>query len=167
MRKLKVGDKAMVNEDAYKFKKGQIVEVVALFDDGIHFVKGKEVAGYLAENYYTLIPSGHPHADLMLKYAMIAQYDDKPWEHFEHQIGAVWYPMTNTSFYEGFKYRLKPQPLTIKAGQIWVSKEGVEVMVDTPTDEDTVFFIFNLGWITYRNSFDINYFLSNFKRKDK
>src|SRR5699024_6016367 len=33
----------------------------------------------------------HPHADLMLKYAQIAQYSDKPWEEFQFKsIDGVW-----------------------------------------------------------------------------
>lgn len=34
----------------------------------------------------------HPHADLMLKYAMIAQYDDKPWESFDVLLDGEWKP---------------------------------------------------------------------------
>ncbi|UGC97789.1 tail tip assembly protein K [Proteus phage 309] len=74
----------------------------------------------------------HPHADLMLKYAMIAQYDDKPWENFEcRSEKGTWYAMVaDSTFYSNLEYRLKPQPIRIKEGQLWRStKEAVLVEV--------------------------------------
>lgn len=68
----------------------------------------------------------HPHADLMLKYAQIAQYSDKPWEEFQYK--SMWNTWNNctrgTRFNPERQYRLKPQPIRIKAGQVWRSTKG-------------------------------------------
>ena len=63
----------------------------------------------------------HPHADLMLKYAQIAQYSDKPWEEFQFKsIDGVWLDCgAEVLFYTLVEYRLKPQPIRIKVGQVW------------------------------------------------
>lgn len=75
----------------------------------------------------------HPHADLMLKYAQIAQYSDKPWEEFEfkNQYTKGWMNVVDYPCW-GFEneYRLKPQPIRIEEGQVWRStKESVLVKV--------------------------------------
>lgn len=69
----------------------------------------------------------HPHADLMLKYAQIAQYSDKPWEEFQFKsICGTWCNCTNLSrFKPERQYRLKPQPTHIKEGQVWRSNKEV------------------------------------------
>lgn len=63
----------------------------------------------------------HPHADLMLKHAQIAQYSDKPWEEFQFQsVDGVWLDCcAEVPFYFSVPYRLKPQPIYIKVGQVW------------------------------------------------
>lgn len=63
----------------------------------------------------------HPHADLMLKHAQIAQYSDKPWEEFQFKsIDGVWLDCcAEVPFYFSVPYRLKPQPIRIKEGQVW------------------------------------------------
>lgn len=64
----------------------------------------------------------HPHADLMLKYAQIAQYSDKPWEELQYKsIDGVWLDCGAEVpfFYKLIEYRLKPQPIRIKVGQVW------------------------------------------------
>lgn len=60
----------------------------------------------------------HPHADLMLKYAQIAQYSDKPWEGFQYKsIDGVWIDCgAEVPFHSLVEYRLKPQPIRIKGG---------------------------------------------------
>lgn len=114
-----------------------------------------------------LVKEGHPHADLMLKYAMIAQYDDKPWECFECDVGGGgWVGMIGTLFHDDYNYRLKPQVPKIQVGQIWTSKEGVDVMVDTPSDVQNIYFRYRLGGLTIKNAVGINHFLQNFKRKE-
>ena len=74
----------------------------------------------------------HPHADLMLKYAQIAQYSDKPWEEFQFKsTDGVWLDCgAEVLFYTLVEYRLKPQPIYIKVGQVWRSnKESVLIEV--------------------------------------
>lgn len=63
----------------------------------------------------------HPHADLMLKYAQIAQYSDEPWEEFQSKsTDGVWLDCgVEVPFYKFIEYRLKPQPICIKEGQVW------------------------------------------------
>lgn len=63
----------------------------------------------------------HPHADLMFKHAQIAQYSDKPWEEFQFKsIDGVWLDCcAEVPFYFSVPYRLKPQPIHIKVGQVW------------------------------------------------
>lgn len=81
----------------------------------------------------------HPHADLMLKYAQIAQYSDKPWEEFQFKsICGTWCNCTNLSrFKPERQYRLKPQPIRIKVGQVWRStKESVLIEVLTVKHPD-------------------------------
>ena len=106
----------------------------------------------------------HPHADLMLKYAMIAQYDDKPWEHFEGQIGTAWYPMRDTPFYEGHNYRLKPQVTVVQTEQIWIDGNGMEVTV-TNSSVGIVTVNLALGGDNIIWTFTTEEFLQNFKRK--
>lgn len=74
----------------------------------------------------------HPHADLMLKYAQIAQYSDKPWEEFQFKgFDGTWLNCTHQpQFKPERQYRLKPQPVRIKKGQVWRSiKELILVEV--------------------------------------
>ena len=74
----------------------------------------------------------HPHADLMLKYAQIAQYSDKPWEELQFKgFDGSWLNCTHQpQFKPERQYRLKPQPIRIKEGQLWRStKESVLVEV--------------------------------------
>lgn len=114
-----------------------------------------------------LVKEGHPHADLMLKYAMIAQYDDKPWENFECDLlNGVWCDMFDTAFHPAFNYRLKPQEPKIQVGQIWVSNEGVEVAINVQSNRDAIVFTFKVGGMTYSDGCSKFYFLQNFKRKE-
>lgn len=114
-----------------------------------------------------LVREEHPHADLILKYAMIAQYDAEPWKHFEYETSTGWTPcLSMAAFNENVNYRLKPQPPAAQVGQIWVSKEGVEVMIDTPSHEKTIYFSFDVCGYNYKNCVTIAEFLKNFKRKE-
>ena len=57
--------------------------------------------------------AAHPHAELMMKYAEIAQTTDKPWEHFEvrRNDSCAWEAIhLPVSFYSHMEYRLKPEP---------------------------------------------------------
>lgn len=109
----------------------------------------------------------HPHADLMLKYAQIAQYDDKPWESFEcSSENAPWYNMVpGSAFYSNLEYRLKPQEPKIKVGQIWVDKKGVDVKVRN-LSAGIVFTDIEIGGLIIQWSFIKEQFLNNFKIKE-
>ena len=177
---LKIDDKVMVNRNVNGFKKGQIVEVNRLDIDGCHLFKGdndlftrmcgSHSGAFLSKDEYTVVSDTKPHhhADLMLKYAMIAQYDDKPWESFECDMGDgnIWCDMITTGFQRDFKYRLKTQEPKIQIGQIWVSKEGVEVVINVQSNEDTIVFMFKVGGMTYRSTRSYSDFLQSFKRKE-
>lgn len=83
----------------------------------------------------------HVHADLMLKYAQIAQYSDKPWEEFQSLLddglldGDTWIDCyAEIPFFSTVQYRLKPQVVetAIWSGQVWRSNSvGVKVTVST------------------------------------
>lgn len=110
-------------------------------------------------------PKPHPHADLMLKYAMIAQYDDKPWEHFEVLLDGEWVDCEHEGLYAVIEYRLKPQEPKIKVGQIWVDKNGVYVKVRN-LSTGFVFTDIEIGGLTLPWSFSKEQFLNNFKLKE-
>lgn len=68
----------------------------------------------------------HPHADLMLKYAQIAQYSDKPWEELQFKgFDGTWLNCTRQpQFKPERQYRLKPQQVQIQVGQVWESSKS-------------------------------------------
>lgn len=106
----------------------------------------------------------HPHADLMLKYAMIAQYDDKPWESFEVFLDGEWKASEHEAMYACFNYRLKPQEPKIEFGQTWIDANGVEVIVSYLSN-NIVFTAIEVGGLVIPWSFSEGIFLNNFKRK--
>lgn len=109
----------------------------------------------------------HPHADLMLKYAMIAQYDDKPWCSFEVFSDGEWIDCEHEGLYAGIEYRLKPQEPKIQLGQIWVSKEeGVSVVIDPPSSSEIIHFSFTVGGLKFTERLPVSGFLLLFKLKD-
>lgn len=142
MSTLKVGDKVQLVQDIDGFKNGQVVEVFMLYADGQHLFKGANTrfahcngqeGAWLHSRYYTVLTGAQANADLLLKYAMIAQYDDKPWEQFEYLASdGEWVAKSERSpFRSGSQYRLKPQPTVVRVGQTWVSSgNGIEVTVD-------------------------------------
>lgn len=100
---------------------------------------------------------------------MIAQYDDNPWESFEfkNQYTHIWMGVVDHPCWDAEnEYRLKPQEPKIQVGQIWVSKEGVEVVINVQSNEDTIVFMFKVGGMTYRSTSSYSDFLQNFKRKN-
>lgn len=106
----------------------------------------------------------HPHADLMLKYAMIAQYDDKPWESFEVLLDGEWKPSEHEAMYACFEYRLKPQDPKIQVGQIWADKYGKEcIIVQYANGIVTIEFV--MAGISYCGNYETSVFMGNFKRK--
>ena len=175
---LKLGDKVMVNRNVNGFKKGQIVELYRFESDGCHLFKGDNDAflgmcgnysgAFLSPSEYTVISDTkpHPHADLILKYAQIAQYDDKPWEYFEYETSTGWVTcLPMVAFNENVNYRLKPQEPKIQVGQVWVSREGVEVTVINLANK-LVFIKIEVGGLTIPWSFKESVFFGNFKRKE-
>lgn len=114
-----------------------------------------------------LVKDGHPHADLMLKYAMIAQYDAKPWKYFEFETSIGWNTCSTTVvFNENVNYRLKPQEPVVQVGQTWVSKEGVGVAINVQSNKEIIVFTYKVGGVTHITSINIGDFLQNFKRKE-
>lgn len=107
----------------------------------------------------------HPHADLMLKYAMISQYDDKPWENFEVLLDEEWVDCEHEGLYAGIEYRLKPQEPKIKIGQIWVDKLGVIVSI-RKYSAGIVFINVAVGGLVIPWSYKREYFLNNFKLQE-
>lgn len=107
----------------------------------------------------------HPHADLTLKYAMIAQYDDKPWESFEVFLDGEWVDCEHEGLYAGIEYRLKPQEPEIQIGQIWVDVNGVEVEI-RKLSTSLIFTDIGIAGLIIPWSFSKDYFLQNFKLKE-
>lgn len=68
----------------------------------------------------------HPHADLMLKYAQIAQYSDKPWEELQFKgFDGTWLNCTHQpQFKPERQYRLRLQQVQIQVGQVWESSKS-------------------------------------------
>lgn len=61
----------------------------------------------------------HIHADLMMKYAEIAQRDSKPWTYFQELIGGEWVNCQNhMCFYDELEYRLKPRTININGFEV-------------------------------------------------
>lgn len=108
----------------------------------------------------------HQHADLILKYAMIAQYDADPWKYFEYETSTGWAPcLSMAAFNKNVNYRLKPQEPKIKVGQIWVDKKGVDVKVRN-LSAGIVFTDIEIGGLIIHWSFIKEQFLNNFKIKE-
>lgn len=112
-------------------------------------------------------PKPHPHADLMLKYAMIAQYDDKPWENFEfkNQYSDGWMRVVSPCWDVKNEYRLKPQEPKIQAGQVWADKTGIIVSV-SGYDSGSVYIKASIGGLVIPWSFSKKHFLNNFKLQE-
>lgn len=62
----------------------------------------------------------HVHADLIMKYAEIAQHDSKPWTYFQEcTISDTWKNcQDNLCFTEYIKYRLKPRTININGFEV-------------------------------------------------
>lgn len=112
-------------------------------------------------------PKPHPHADLMLKYAMIAQYDDEPWENFEfkNQYSDGWMRVVSPCWDVENEYRLKPQEPKIQAGQVWADKTGIIVSV-SGYDSGSVYIKVSIGGLVIPWSFSKKHFLNNFKLQE-
>ena len=84
--------------------------------------------------FHRMPAAAHPHAELMMEYAKIAQTTDKPWTHFEvrQNKSAVWEAIyVPIPFYDNMEYRLKPEPLkTIRIGEYDVPEPVREPLED-------------------------------------
>ncbi|PHM68849.1 hypothetical protein [Xenorhabdus kozodoii] len=76
----------------------------------------------------------HPHADLIMAYAKLAQKTDKPWEYFQYWDYADddWKNVSKWRllWIDDIEYRLKPS--TIKIGEYDVP-EPIRIPLETPT----------------------------------
>ena len=90
--------------------------------------------------FHRMPAAAHPHAELMMEYAKIAQTTDKPWTHFEvrQNDSCVWEAIhLPVSFYSHMEYRLKPEPpKTIRIGEYDVPEP-----VREPLEKDTEYWI--------------------------
>lgn len=63
--------------------------------------------------------NGHPHAELIMKYAEIAQHDAEPWKYFEYYAAVGWVECSPLlAFNETVEYRLKPQTININGFEV-------------------------------------------------
>ena len=84
--------------------------------------------------FHHMPAAAHPHAELMMEYAKIAQTTDKPWTHFEvrQNDSCVWEAIyVPVPFYDNMEYRLKPEPpKTIRIGEYDVPEPVHEPLED-------------------------------------
>ena len=96
--------------------------------------------------------AAHPHAELMMEYAKIAQTTDEPWTHFElrQNDSCVWEAIhLPVCFYSHMEYRLKPEPpKTIRIGEYDVPEP-----VREPLEKDTEYWIAHFSLAELANSF--------------
>lgn len=81
----------------------------------------------------------HVHADLIMKYAEIAQNDSKPWEYFQFSYDSVeWIDcLQELQFLSNHNYRLKPRTININGFEV---PEPVRVA----PNEGTLYFVLEL-----------------------
>ena len=96
--------------------------------------------------------AAHPHAELMMEYAKIAQTTDEPWTHFElrQNDSCVWKAIhLPVRFYSHMVYRLKPEPpKTIRIGEYDVPEP-----VREPLEKDTEYWIAHFSLAELANRF--------------
>ena len=96
--------------------------------------------------------AAHPHAELMMEYAKIAQTTDEPWTHFElrQNDSCVWEAIhLPVCFYSHMEYRLKPEPpKTIRIGEYDVPEP-----VREPLEKDTEYWIAHFSLEELANRF--------------
>ena len=102
--------------------------------------------------FHRMPAAAHPHAELMMEYAKIAQTTDKPWEHFEvwQNDSCVWKAIhLPLRFYSHMEYRLKPEPpKTIRIGEYDVPEP-----VREPLEKDTEYWIAHFSLAELANRF--------------
>lgn len=97
---------------------GKIYKVIDKYDKGYLIINDNGVEVKIHRNNCEVI-NGHPHAELIMKYAEIAQYDAEPWKHFEYYAAVGWVECSPLmSFNETVEYRLKPQTININGFEV-------------------------------------------------
>lgn len=96
---------------------GKVYEVLEKCEYGYQITNDAGVEVKIHRNNCEVI-NGHPHADLIMKYAEIAQHDAEPWEYFEADFGCGWVDVAVLTFHEAAKYRLKPRTININGFEV-------------------------------------------------
>ena len=97
----------------------------------------------------------HVHADLIMKYAEIAQRDSKPWEYFQVSDDSVkWFNCTQeVQFLSKNNYRLKPRTININGFEVPeplrnIPPCGTEYfLIELPT-------VLYMTWTNYDDEYD-------------
>lgn len=96
---------------------GKIYNVIDNYDKGYLITNDDGVAVKIHRNNCEVV-NGHPHAELIMKYAEIAQYDAELWKYFEADFGCGWVDVAVLTFHEAAKYRLKPRTININGFEV-------------------------------------------------
>lgn len=97
---------------------GKIYDVLEEYEHGYRIMSddGEEVNIH-RKNCEVI--NSHPHADLILKYAMIAQYDAEPWLHFDIKYNGKWVDLQFPPIFDSdSEYRLKPRTININGFEV-------------------------------------------------
>lgn len=63
--------------------------------------------------------NGHPHAEIIMKYAEIAQYDAEPWKYFDIKYNGKWVDLQFPPIFDSYsEYRLKPRTININGFEV-------------------------------------------------
>lgn len=97
---------------------GKIYDVLEKYEHGYRIMSddGEEVNIH-RKNCDVI--NGHPHADLILKYAEIAQYDAEPWKYFDIKYNGKWVDLQFPPIFDSeSEYRLKPLTININGFEV-------------------------------------------------
>lgn len=98
--------------------KGKLYDVVDKYSDGYLICNDDGLKTKIHRNNCEVI-NGHPHAELIMKYAEIAQHDAEPWKYFEYYAAVGWVECSPLmSFNETVEYRLKPRTININGFEV-------------------------------------------------
>lgn len=122
---------------------GKIYKVLDKYEHGYLITNDNGVAVKIHRNNCEVI-NGHPHAELIMKYAEIARYDAEPWKHFEvRRKGTFWDNCDiPCGFHENLEYRLKPRTININGFEVPEPLRSVPAygtsyfIIDLPDVED-------------------------------
>lgn len=97
---------------------GKYYEVLEKYEHGYLIINDDGVEVKIHHNNCDII-NGHPHAELIMKYAEIAQHDAEPWKHFEFKYDGEWVDLDySPSFDSDSEYRLKPRTININGFEV-------------------------------------------------